>query len=191
MARCWNTARAANLWLEMDLRQIMVHFPEGFGEPSGDLVLRCPLDEWPAFVVKMDALGRAHAPGDTATGSETEMVGTARIEQGVIRVGLLVYELLGGRPGGFTPLPNASEDENRVLRRNLTPGQSFTTATEFYETLAALSEGQSRVQAVTSSSPPPVPEANPSAQASVVRTDDAGPVEAGTVSGGGDRKKRS
>ena len=186
-----DAALAADLRLELNLRQIMVHFPEGFGEPSEDLVLRCPLDEWPAFVVKMDALGRAHAPGDTATGSKTEMVGTARIEQGVIRVGLLVYELLGGKPGGFTPLPNASEEENRVLRRCLTPGQSFTTATEFCEALTALSEGQAWVQAVAISSPPPVSEPNPPAQASVVRTDDEGPVKAGTVSGAGDRKRRS
>jgi len=186
-----DAALAADLRLELNLRQVMVHFPEGFGEPSEDLVLRCPLDEWPAFVVKIDALGRAHEPGDTATGSETEIVGTARNERGVIRVGLLVYELLGGKPGGFTPLPNASEDENRVLRRCLTPGQSFATAIEFYEALTALSEGQSSVQAVPVSTPQPVPERNPSAQTSVVRTDDDVLAKAGAVSGMGERKRRS
>ncbi|HTD16207.1 MAG TPA: SUMF1/EgtB/PvdO family nonheme iron enzyme, partial [Chthoniobacterales bacterium] len=148
--------------------QITVHFPEGFGEPSEELVVRCPLDEWPPFVVKMDALGRAHDPGDTATASEPGINGASRNEQGVIRVGLLVYELLGGKPGGFTPLPNASEDENRVLRRCLTPGQSFTTAVEFYEALTALPEERPSIQTVRTLSPIPMPEQGSSAQTSAV-----------------------
>jgi serine/threonine protein kinase len=186
-----DSALAVNLRLEMDLRHIMVHFPEGFGEPSADLILRSPLDEWPTFVVKMDALGRARDPGDTATGVEPEMAGASRIEQGVIRAGLLVYELLGGKPGGFTPLPNASEDENRVLRRCLTPDQSFGTAIEFYEALTAVREKRSAVQGVQIPGPQPVPERNPSAQTSSVLTSDEDAAKAGTVSGVRDRKRRS
>jgi serine/threonine protein kinase len=163
-----DAALTANLRLEMNLRQIMVHFPDGFGEPSEDLVLRCPLDEWPAFVVKMDALGQAHEPGDTAAGTEPGIGGASRNEQGVIRVGLLVYELLGGKPGGFTPLANASEDENRVLRQCLTPGQSFTTAVEFYEALTSLPEERPSVQTVRPSSPGAVREQDPAAQTSAV-----------------------
>src|SRR6201993_3984543 len=102
-----DAALAADLGLELNLRRIMVHFPEGFGEPSEDLVLRCPLDEWPAFVVKMEALGRAHEPDDTVTGDAPGIGGGSRNEQAVIWVGLLVYEILGGKPGGFTPLANA------------------------------------------------------------------------------------
>jgi serine/threonine protein kinase/formylglycine-generating enzyme required for sulfatase activity len=186
-----DSALAVNLWLEMDLHQIMVHFPEGFGEPSEDLVLRSPLDEWPMFVVKMDALGRAREPGDTATGGEQQMAGASRIEQGVIRVGLLVYELLGGKPGGFTPLSNASEDENRVLRRCLTPDQSFRTASEFYEALTAVREKLPAVPAVPISSPRPVPEQGASAQTSAVRTDHEDSAQAGTISGAGGRTRRS
>jgi serine/threonine protein kinase len=186
-----DSALAVNLWLEMDLHQIIVHFPEGFGEPSEDLVLRSPLDEWPTFVVKMDALGRAREPGDTATGGEQRMAGASRVEQGVIRVGLLVYELLGGKPGGFTPLSNASEDENRVLRRCLTPDQSFRTAVEFYEALIAVREKLPAVQAVPISSPQPILEQGASVQNSAVRTADEGAAQAGTASGIRDRKKRS
>ena len=186
-----DTALAANLTLEMDLRRIMVHFPDGFGEPSEDLVLRCPLDEWPAFVVKMDALGRTHEAGDTATGSESEIGGTSRNEQGVIRVGLLVYELLGGKPGGFTPLANASEDENRVLRRCLTPGQSFRTAVEFYEALTSLPEERPAVRAGRTSSPGPVPEQDLAAQALAAGTADRGPANVGTASGTTVGKKAS
>jgi serine/threonine protein kinase len=185
-----DSALAVNLRLEMDLRQIMVHFPEGFGEPSEDLVLRSPLDEWPTFVVKLDALGRARDPGDTAAGSEPEMAGASRIERGVIRVGLLVYELLGGKPGGFAPLPNASEDENRVLRRCLTPDQSFRTAGEFYEAITAVREKLPVVQAVPISSPKPVPERNPSGDTSVVRPDHEDFAQVSGVSRAGVPKRR-
>src|SRR5260221_1410728 len=56
-------ARAANLTLEMNLRDILFPFPEGVGAPSADVVLHCPLDEWPAFVGKLDALGEANGLG--------------------------------------------------------------------------------------------------------------------------------
>ena len=166
IAPAMDAALAANLRLEMNLSEIKVHFPDGFGEPSAELVLRCPLDEWPAFVIKMDALGQAHEPGETATGGEPEIGEGPRVEQGVIRVGLLVYELLGGKPGGVTPLPNASEEENRVLRRCLTPGQSFSTAVEFYEALSSLSEGRPAVQSTRASVPLPIPEPDVPAEAS-------------------------
>jgi serine/threonine protein kinase len=185
-----DAALAANLGLEMNLSEIIVHFPDGFGEPSEELVLRCPLDEWPAFVIKMDALGRAHEPGETATGGEPEIVEASRVEQGVIRVGLLVYELLGGKPGAVTPLPNASEDENRVLRRCLTPSQSFATAVEFYEAFSALLAGQPSAQATRPSVPPLAAErAEPARPASLPAAYEI-PANDRIVSGTGDRKKR-
>jgi serine/threonine protein kinase len=175
-----DAALAVNLGLEMNLRQIMVHFPEGFGEPSEDLVLRCPLDEWPAFVVKMDALNQAYEAGETVTGAGSRIGGDSGNEQGVIRVGLLVYELLGGKPGGFTPLANASEDENRVLRQCLTPGQTFRTAAEFYQALIALPGERSSIQGIGSSSPRPIPKPDPAAQTFVTGT--AGGDRGGVVS---------
>ncbi len=54
-----DAAREANLRLEMNLRNILVHFPESFTEPAANVVLRCPLDEWPAFVVKMSLLAES------------------------------------------------------------------------------------------------------------------------------------
>jgi len=186
-----DAALAANLWLEMDLRQIMVHFPEGFGEPSEDLILRCPLDEWPAFVVKMEALGRAHEPDDTVTGGSPGIGGGSRNEQAVIWVGLLVYEILGGKPGGFTPLANASEDENRVLRRCLTPGQSFKTAIEFYEALTALPVERPAVQAIRNSSLSAISEQTPAAQTSLTGTGAKGPMGVATASGTAPRKRIS
>jgi len=45
-------ARTGNFRLGMNLRDIVVHFPEGFAEPTADVVLHCPLDDWPAFVLK-------------------------------------------------------------------------------------------------------------------------------------------
>src|SRR5262249_50260431 len=60
-------ARSANVTLEMNLRDILVHFPEGFAALSADVVLHCPLDEWPAFVVKLDALGKTKELESSAT----------------------------------------------------------------------------------------------------------------------------
>ena len=51
-----DAAREAHLSLEMNLRDIFLHFPESFAEPLANIVLRCPLDEWPVFVVKMSLL---------------------------------------------------------------------------------------------------------------------------------------
>ena len=136
-------ALAANLRLEMNLRDILIHFPDGFGEPSADVVLRCPMDEWPRYIVKLDALGKTHDPEGTATqAGEPPITSTSKSEQEMIRLGILVYELLGGRPGGFTPLTNATEEENRVIRRCLTPGRSFVTANEFYRALSGVSEAK-------------------------------------------------
>src|SRR5260221_11567049 len=137
----------------------------------------------------MDALGRAHEPGETATGGEPEIVEASRVEQGVIRVGLLVYELLGGKPGAVTPLPNASEDENRVLRRCLTPSQSFATAVEFYEAFSALLAGRTSGQATRASVPPLAAErAEPARSASLPAPHEV-PANVLTVSRTGDRKK--
>jgi serine/threonine protein kinase/formylglycine-generating enzyme required for sulfatase activity len=152
MAPVIDAAQDRGLDLEMNLHDIMIHFPDGFGQAESDLALRCPLDEWPPFVVKLDALGKAHEPGDTATGDRQKTGQRSGAEQEVIQLGLLVYELAGGKPGGFTPLTTASEDDNRVLRRCLTPGQSFSTATEFYQALGAISDARPAISAVNTGS---------------------------------------
>jgi serine/threonine protein kinase/formylglycine-generating enzyme required for sulfatase activity len=190
IAPALDAALAADLGLEINLGRIMVHFPEGFGEPSEDLILRCPLDEWPAFVIKLDALGRASEPDDTITGDQPVIGEGTRIERGVIRVGLLVYELLGGKPGGVTPLPNASEEENRVLRRSLTPGHGFATAVEFYETLSTLSENRP-LEAKRAAIQPSNPEPDRPVQTLVRPIANDGPASGRTVPGSEEHTKGS
>jgi serine/threonine protein kinase/formylglycine-generating enzyme required for sulfatase activity len=134
-------ARAAKLTLEMNLRDIFVHFPEGFAEPAADVVLHCPLDEWPAFVVKLDALGKAKELEASATWiGERPPIGGQAQHHDVIQLGIVTYELLGGTAGGFTPLSNLSEEGNRILRQCLTPGRSYPTGRDFYNALSALSD---------------------------------------------------
>src|SRR6266436_8793147 len=134
-------ARAANLTLEMNLRDILVHFPEGFAAPSADVVLHCPLDEWPAFIVKLDALGKAKELESSATWfGERPPLGNQTPHHDIIQLGIVTYELLGGTAGTFTPLATLSEDGNRILRQCLTPGRSYPTGRDFYNALSALSD---------------------------------------------------
>ncbi len=134
-------ARAADLMLEMSLRDIFVHFPEGFAALSADVVLHCPLDEWPAFVVKLDALGKAKELEASATWfGERPLTGNQTPHHDIIQLGIVTYELLGGTAGTFTPLATLSEDGNRILRQCLTPGRSYPTGRDFYNALSALSD---------------------------------------------------
>jgi serine/threonine protein kinase len=134
-------ARAAGLKLEMSLRDIFVHFPEGFAALSADVVLHCPLDEWPAFVVKLDALGNAKELESSATWfGDRPLAGNQTPHHDIIQLGIVTYELLGGTAGTFTPLANLSEDGNRILRQCLTPGRSYPTGRDFYNALNALSD---------------------------------------------------
>jgi serine/threonine protein kinase len=161
-------ARAADLMLEMSLRDIFVHFPEGFAALSADVVLHCPLDEWPAFVVKLDALGKAKELEASATWfGERPVAGNRTPHHDIIQLGIVTYELLGGTAGTFTPLATLSEDGNRILRQCLTPGRSYPTGRDFYNALSALSDvspssttigEQTQTLPVAPSRPPPAPD---------------------------------
>jgi serine/threonine protein kinase len=161
-------ARAAGLMLEMSLRDIFVHFPEGFAALSADVVLHCPLDEWPAFVVKLDALGNAKELESSATWfGDRPLAGNQTPHHDIIQLGIVTYELLGGTAGTFTPLANLSEDGNRILRQCLTPGRSYPTGRDFYNALNALSDISSppttiseatQAQPIAPSRPPPAPD---------------------------------
>jgi serine/threonine protein kinase len=134
-------ARAADLMLEMSLRDIFVHFPDGLAALSPDVVLHCPLDEWPAFVVKLDALGKAKELEASATWfGERPLAGNQTPHHDIIHLGIVTYELLGGTAGTFTPLANLSEDGNRILRQCLTPGRSYPTGRDFYNALSTLAD---------------------------------------------------
>jgi serine/threonine protein kinase/formylglycine-generating enzyme required for sulfatase activity len=167
IASAVDAARRWGVKLEMNLRDILIHFPDSFIDlAASNLLLRCPLDEWPAFVVKMSLLGEIKELEAASEGFEGRtMISGVRAQQDVVQLGILVYELLGGKPGGFTPLANVSEEGNEILRKCLTPGRSFSTATEFYNVLAGVS--------LAKMPPPPsvskLPEPNQASQTQSVR----------------------
>ncbi len=71
LAAATDHARAHTLsGLELDLHQILVHFPGGMPmtDPGGEMsILRAPLSDWPEFAVKIDALGTGREASALAT----------------------------------------------------------------------------------------------------------------------------
>ena len=131
-----DAAREASLSLEIKLRDIFLHFPESFAEPVANIVLRCPLDEWPTFVVKMSVLEKVKGlEASAGAAQEQTIIFDLKLQRDVVQLGIVAYELLGGKPGGFAPLSTVSEKGNEVLRKCLTPERSFSTAAEFYDSL--------------------------------------------------------
>ncbi|MBV9488167.1 MAG: SUMF1/EgtB/PvdO family nonheme iron enzyme [Verrucomicrobia bacterium] len=133
-----DAAAQAGLTVGLDLHGVRVHFPQGWTEPSADVLLRSPLHEWPNFVVKLDALGKAHELNPAVTsGAGQTMVPREQNRDVIQQVGALTYALLGGKPGHFAPLASAmSEAGNEVIRRCLDPARSFPDALAFYEALS-------------------------------------------------------
>jgi serine/threonine protein kinase/formylglycine-generating enzyme required for sulfatase activity len=128
-----DAAREAHLSVEMKLRDVYLHFTESFAEPVANIVLRCPLDEWPAFVVKVSLLEKIKSlEASAGAAQEQTMILDARPQRDVVQLGIVAYELLGGKSGGFAPLATVSETGNEVLRKCLAPDRSFATAAEFY-----------------------------------------------------------
>jgi serine/threonine protein kinase len=131
-----DAAREADLVLEMKLRDIFLHFPENFAEPVANIVLRCPLDEWPTFVVKMSVLEKVKGlEASAGAAQEQTIIFDLKPQRDIVQLGIVAYELVGGKPGGFAPLSTVSEKGNEILRKCLTPDRSFSTAAEFYDSL--------------------------------------------------------
>src|SRR3984885_12720938 len=163
-----DAAREAHLSVEMKLRDVYLHFTESFAEPVANIVLRCPLDEWPAFVVKVSLLERIKSLEATAgAAQEQTIILDAKPQRDVVQLGIVAYELLGGKPGGFAPLATVSETGNEVLRKCLAPDRSFATAAEFYTALRgvaiAKSEPVARVPKLPEPKRPAAPGQDPSA----------------------------
>jgi serine/threonine protein kinase/formylglycine-generating enzyme required for sulfatase activity len=138
-----DAARMAKLSLEMKLRDIFLHFPESFAEPVASIVLRCPLDEWPAFVVKVSPLERVKIlEASAGSSAEQTIISDLKPQRDVVQLGILSYELLGGKLGGFAPLAHVSEKGNEILKQCLTPDRSFSTAVEFYDALRLIASGK-------------------------------------------------
>ncbi len=173
-----DAARAANLSLEMNLRDIFLHFPESFAEPVANILLRCPLDEWPAFVVKMSLLEEIkgmEASADPAI--EQTIISELKPHRDVVQLGILSYELLGGKPGGFAPLAHVSEKGNEVLRKCLTPNRSFSTAAEFYDSLRGVSIAKAEPATIATRQPEPKRLLPPRQEASTGTSADAVPAQ--------------
>jgi serine/threonine protein kinase/formylglycine-generating enzyme required for sulfatase activity len=134
MAPATDKAREIGLLLELQLRDVLIHFPEGFGQSDPAVILRCPIAEWPAFVVKLNPLGCIEEV-ESSVGEEAErtMVAAPQRNPGaaIVQFGALAHDLLGGKPGRLTPLANLSESGNAVLRRCLAQAETFPTAGDF------------------------------------------------------------
>jgi serine/threonine protein kinase len=179
-----DAAREANLRPEMNLRNILVHFPESFAEPAANVVLRCPLDEWPAFVVKLGLLAKVKEIEDSAGFVEQQtMVSDTKPQRDVVQVGILTYELLGGKRGGFTPLANVSEEGNEILRKCLTPDRTFSTAREFYAALGAVTTAKSGTMAANPPSPEPDRSTSPHLNSSPETLEQSTPGQGSPLSG--------
>jgi serine/threonine protein kinase len=138
-----DAARDAHLSVEMKLRDVYLHFPESFAEPVANIVLRCPLDEWPAFIVKISLLETIKTlEASAGPAQEQTIVSEAKPQRDVVQLGIVAYELLGGKPGGFAPLATVSETGNEVLRKCLAPDRSFSTAAEFYTALRGVANAK-------------------------------------------------
>ena len=133
-----DAARKLGIKPELTLREILVDFPEGFDEPSGEVMLRCPLAEWPAFVVKLNPLGRlAEFESSNPSLAGQTMVPAPKQGAEIAHVGRIAYDLLGGCPNGFGPLANLPEQGNDILRRCMNPETTFPSAAEFVTAFGA------------------------------------------------------
>ncbi|MDR3406780.1 MAG: SUMF1/EgtB/PvdO family nonheme iron enzyme [Chthoniobacter sp.] len=128
-----DAARDLGVRLALELRDVLIHFPEGFDEPDEQLVLRCPIAEWPVFVVKLDPLGGLDEIDELGGSAERTMVGArdACRPMAIAQLAAIAYDLLGGKPGASGPLANVSEEGNMVLRRALSGRDHFSSAQDF------------------------------------------------------------
>ena len=173
-----DTAREAHLSLEINLRDIFLHFPESFAEPVANIVLRCPLDEWPAFVVKMSLLEKIRGLEASAGPAEEQtIISDLQPQRDVVQLGILAYELLGGKAGSFAPLAIVSEQGNQVLKKCLTPDRSFSTAMEFYEALRGVASGKPEPVVSATKTPALERRTSPSQEASTGTNAEAGPAQ--------------
>jgi serine/threonine protein kinase/formylglycine-generating enzyme required for sulfatase activity len=117
----------------LQLRDVLIHFPEGFDEPNEQVLLRCPIAEWPAYVVKVDPLGVLDEIEDLEPATERTVIGSraAARPTALAQLASIAYDLLGGKPGSSGPLANISEEANRILHNTITGRSTFPSAQEF------------------------------------------------------------
>ncbi|EDY20678.1 serine/threonine protein kinase [Chthoniobacter flavus Ellin428] len=137
-----DAARDLGVRLALELRDVLIHFPEGFEEPNEQVILRCPIAEWPVFVVKLDPLGGLDEIDELNGSAERTMIGArdSMRPMAIAQLASIAYELLGGKPGASGPLANVSEEGNLVLRAALSRYDHFTSAHDFVSQISATTD---------------------------------------------------
>ena len=105
-----------------------------FNGPSR-VLLNCPVDEWPAWLVKIHVVAGAHELDPSATVATSQTVSSDEKSAAVSRLAALTYGLLGGDPKNFIPLAKLNWETTSVLRRGLSVNHGFSSATDFYQAL--------------------------------------------------------
>ncbi len=133
-----DSARDLGVRLALDLRQVFLHFPEGFEDLDEQVMLRCPLAEWPSFIVKLDPLGGVDElnASDADCGRTMVRKSETSRQAAIAQVASLTYDLLGGKPGASGPLANVSEEGNATLRRAMVGRDQFPSAQAFVDALS-------------------------------------------------------
>ena len=128
---------AASLGLKPDisLSGVFVQFPEGLEASSTEVLLNCPVDEWPAWLAKIHVVAGARELDPSATVAASQTVSSDEKSAMVSRLAALTYGLLGGDPKNFIPLAKLDWETTAVLRRGLSVNHGFSNATDFYEAL--------------------------------------------------------
>ena len=129
---------AAGLGLKPDisLSGVFVQFPEGLEASSTEVLLNCPVDEWPAWLAKVHVVAGARELDPSATVAASQTVSSDEKSATVSRLAALTYGLLGGDPKNFIPLAKLDWETTSVLRRGLSVDHGFSSATDFYEALS-------------------------------------------------------
>lgn len=150
--------------LELSLHQMMAAFEEpAGGRLEARAALTTSLDQWPPFLLKLDALGITREAGDSVTwggdrtlmppalGRDTQTSIRGLVEgSDLFALGLMAYELLngappahhqrgGGREARYVALPALNEAANLVLRRALSPNPGFAGNVDFFQALVEAS----------------------------------------------------
>ncbi len=130
-----DAAASFGLKPDISLSGIFVQFPEGLEASSTEVLLNCPVDEWPAWLAKIHVVGGARELDPSATVAASQTVSSDEKSAMVSRLAALTYGLLGGDPENFIPLAKLDWETTAVLRRGFSVDHGFSSATDFYETL--------------------------------------------------------
>ena len=135
LAGAVDAAASFGLKPDISLAGVFVQFPEGIEASSMEVLLHCPVDEWPAWLVKIYVVAGARELDPSATVATSQTVSSDEKSAMVSRLAALSYGLLGGDPKNFIPLAKLEWEITSVLRRGLSVDHGFSSAADFYEAL--------------------------------------------------------